>query len=467
MNRSAAANQKLKICFLSLYSYPFFNPACVSPFGGSEARISLIAKELAKYADLEVAMIVFDHGQPRVEKCNGVTIYAWPDKYCPLRADDPWSGANFQADSVEGIRDNRRQLMARSLLKCRLYCKAHLPKGMVNLLRRIRYPLATVVSKVHRGIACLKGEKLFGSIQSHTIRSVDVKIYDKIGADIYLGLGNHDLNANLAFYCRHRNKKFVMISGSDHDFIAAREARTKSTDIYSQLRFLMVYTIENANLIFVQTEKQATLASSLFGREAVVIPNPVDTAPRFERASMPRTILWIGKSDDRVKQPELFIELARRKSGCEFLMIMNLAIDSIHRRILQQAKDVPNLKILTYVPYEQVEKYFAEAILLVNTSLFEGFPDTFLQASKYGIPVVSLRVDPDGMLSKHGCGIECGNDFERMVRELTGLLNDEGRRRETGVNCMHYLRMHHDKEVLIPRYYKALRHLVDYSPRCG
>ena len=463
--------RKLKICILSLYSYPLFNPACVSPFGGSEVRISLIAKELSKFPDLDVNLIVFDHGQPRPETRGGVTLYSWPGKYCPLRADNPWAGARVQPRPVAGSEPTSDPARSGSGLglsdfspspfrsKWRLYLKAHSPGGMVNVFRKLRYPVAAVESRVRQAAAFLRGEPLWGRIRSHTIVNAQVRIYDEIGAEIYLAHGNHDLTADLAYYCRCRGKKFVMITGSDQDIGSAADARTAPTDIYGQLGFLLTYTIENADLIFVQTARQAELAKTHFGRDTIIVANPVDLTPRFSKASGAGKILWVGKSDDRVKQPELFVDLARRRPEYDYVMIMNLAIDSVHRRVLHKSRDLANLKVLTSVPYEQVEKYFAESRLLVNTSLFEGFPDTFLQASKYGVPVVSLHVDPDNMLTTHGCGLVSGGDFDRMVEDVVRLMSDERRYGEASACCRTYLAGHHDKEVLVPKYRQALLNL--------
>ncbi len=443
---AAQGSRQLKVCLLSLYSYPLFNPACVSPFGGSEVRVSLIAKELAKFSDLDINMVVFDHGQPRREQRCGVTLHSWPGKFCPLRADTGRS-------ELPGDRDSGGH--APAWPRARLYLKAHASRGMVSLVRRLRYPLAPVESAFSQAAAFLRGEPLFGWIESHAIRSRDVGLYDEISADIYLAHGNHDLAAELAFYCRRTGRKCVMLSGSDEDFSPAHALRG-STDLYGSLGFLMAYTIMKSDLIFVQSRHQADMARNHYGRDTIIIPNPVDLAQRFPRAEHAEKILWVGKSDDCVKQPGLFLDLARKTPGYEYLMIMNPAISSVHRRVLQESRELANLSILTYVPYDQVEKYFAQAALLVNTSVSEGFPDTFLQASKYGVPIVSLQVDPGGMISKHGCGLLCGGDFARLAEGVSLLMPDKDRRARVGAHCRAYLARHHDKDELVPKYREAI-----------
>ena len=62
---------------------------------------------------------------------------------------------------------------------------------------------------------------------------------------------------------------------------------------------------------------------------------------------------------------------------------------------MEKIPKIPNLKYLGELPIDRVNEVMTGASMHVNTSSFEGFPNTFLQAWARGAVVVSLAVDPD------------------------------------------------------------------------
>ena len=73
-------------------------------------------------------------------------------------------------------------------------------------------------------------------------------------------------------------------------------------------------------------------------------------------------------------------------------MLMNRSDENIFKEV-ECAKSL-NLEIIEWLPYRKAEALIAGAFALVNTSCFEGFPNTFLQAGKFGVPILSFEVDP-------------------------------------------------------------------------
>ena len=438
---------KPRICFYSLYCYPLFNSECQAPFGGWETRISLIAKELARRGNFDVTVIVGDYGQAPVEYRQGVRLLVWVGrKMIPVSEIDPpapgaWSTAGL--GRLQSVRFNTGVL---ALAK--------------RLLRKILHPVKELL------IAIKKNRDTYAVLDrsgQHIVWRDEIKILDLADADLYVVPGNHHMSAVMAFYCRVRKKKYVFLSGSDYDYSPDYKLSPNAIDIYGEAYYEKVFAIEGSDLHIVQSPQQAKLLEAGYGRSGVVIRNPIDLSSSRPRSSNPDTILWVGKTDERVKRPSWFFSLARRLPEQKFVAIMNKYDEESFAACLETARSLPNLTLIEKVPFEEVEKYFAEARLFVNTSVFEGFPNTFLQAAKYGVPIIASDVDPAGMLSQHGCGVTCGGDFEILVQSVQRILADERLYSATCQAVLVYVKTQHDKELVISQYERAFRNLLDTS----
>lgn len=411
-----------RLCIVSPWNYPLFNPQNQTHFGGWEVRITLIAKELARRGRLNVSVVVGDHGQPHVERIAGVTLYSW-------------NGRTIWGISAPEHQDKSCQVYGRKSF-------------LVRILDRLRQRSLTQPLPI-------------GKVGTYVIEPSMISIYDEVDADIYVVPGNSQFSGELAYYCRQRGKKYVFLSGSDFDYFPKYKAEPKKSDIYGVPHSLKVYAIENAHAHIVQSEHQAEMLKQGYGRSAIIIRNPIDLKPDFPRNPEANTILWVGKSDERVKRPSVILALARQLPEYAFVIIMVLAIPETHQRCLEEAKSLSNVTLLNRVPFDKIEWYFANAKLHVNTSHFEGFPNTFLQSAKYGVPTVSLQVDPGAMLSQHGCGQKCEGDLDRLKTMVRLLMTDTRLYAETSARCLDYVRAYHGKEKIISQYEKALLSLLD------
>ncbi|MCB9109941.1 MAG: glycosyltransferase [Anaerolineales bacterium] len=401
-----------KLCITSPWNYPLFNPDNKTHFGGWEVRIALIAKELACRGNFQVNLIVGDHGQPHLECRHGVNLYSW-------QARQIW-GIPFPSQ-----KDNE---------------SSGYLAGIIDRLRGKRF----------------RKNGVSGTVGTYTITPEMTAIYDEVDADIYMVPGNSQFSGEVAFYARQREKKYVFLAGSDMDYYPEYRLHPDQLDIYSVPFALKTYAIENADAHIVQNERQLEMLQTGYERSGTVIKNPIDLALLYPRNDAADTILWVGKSDERVKRPSLVLELARQLPEYKFIVVMNVGLPETHAIRLEEARSLPNVVLIERVPFEQIESQFANARLHLNTSVFEGFPNTFLQAAKYGVPTISLVVDPGSMLSTHGCGFTCGGDLEKMKGYIRDVMSDNDLFSDLGRHALHYVEEYHDKEKIIQKYEQVL-----------
>lgn len=182
---------------------------------------------------------------------------------------------------------------------------------------------------------------------------------------------------------------------------------------------------------------------------STVIPNghPI---PCLENVSK-KTILWVGRSVD-FKHPERFLALAKAFPDEHFTMICQRATGDRHYDDLKaSAAGIQNLEFIERVPFHEIDRYFENAKVFVNTSDSEGFPNTFIQACKASTAILSFGFNPDNFLDVHRCGIACGFTGERMAEHLKAMLED-GRYIQLGRNGRDYAAAVHNIVTVAAQY---------------
>lgn len=183
----------------------------------------------------------------------------------------------------------------------------------------------------------------------------------------------------------------------------------------------------HATHIVAQTEHQAELLKTNFGRMAdAVIPNFHPPAAEAIDKSGPLTVIWIANLKPW-KRPEVFVRLAQALKGCtqiQFVMVGGTAPQAANRHwqepLLRDIARTPNLNYVGHKTYAEVNELLSRAHVFVNTSVYEGFPNTFIQSWLRDVAVVSLSVDPDHVLERKQTGIIAKSepDLAAAVRDL-------------------------------------------------
>lgn len=265
------------------------------------------------------------------------------------------------------------------------------------------------------------------------LREVDADIYYYRSASMWVGV--------LDAFCRRHGKRLVYAGAADPDF---------RPDIGGQIRFardrwLFRRGVARAHAIVAQNAAQAESVRRHYGREAVHIPSCY-VPPARSGAAQRDLVLWVAMLR-RTKRPELFLELARRLPRRRFAMVGGPALDDpeFHARIRAEASRLPNVQFTGFLPLAEAERWFDRARVLVNTSLYEGMPNTFLQAWARGVPTVST-VDA-GMPVNHR--VQGVDDLARTVEHL---LADPASWREASARCRAHFDRTHSPEETLARY---------------
>jgi len=82
-------------------------------------------------------------------------------------------------------------------------------------------------------------------------------------------------------------------------------------------------------------------------------------------------------------------------------------------------------------------------------------PNTFLQAGKYSIPVLSMNVDPEKMITEFNGGILSGENVNILSEKCEELFLDDQKRTDFGKNLRSYVEEQHDVNAVTQK-------LMDY-----
>jgi glycosyltransferase involved in cell wall biosynthesis len=200
--------------------------------------------------------------------------------------------------------------------------------------------------------------------------------------------------------------------------------------------------LSSADAVIAQTEQQQYLLKKHFGVEAPLVPNGYDLPDKNQIVThrSRHHVLWVGSSDPEKKNPLFFVRLAERLPNLQFTMISQPISnkEDFHEHLRAKAASVKSLDFKGPVDPEEIHDYYRQASLFVNTSSYEGFPNTFLEAWRYETPVVSMHFDLDGLLEDGIGGVKAGG-MERLVKEVKSLALNTSRRASLGESGRKYL----------------------------
>ena len=277
-----------------------------------------------------------------------------------------------------------------------------------------------------------------------------------VDADVYYQRCSAMLTALVGVFCRRYGRHSIFASASDLDFAPGRQPIR-----YLRDRWLFERGLALVDRIVVQNATQRRDCRANYGRESTQIPSCYEL-PAARAAATGDCVLWVASMRERdYKRPELFLELARRLPRRRFVMIGGAGGDAgnaCFERIRNEAAAIPNVEFTGFLPLARVEPYFDRARVLVNTSVHEGMPNTFLQAWARGVPTVAF-VDTGARLRGEPV-YRVVEQVEEAAREVERLFTDEAYWARASTRCREYFGSTHSTSKVLERFEGLLGELV-------
>ncbi len=206
-------------------------------------------------------------------------------------------------------------------------------------------------------------------------------------ADVYYQRTAAAYTGFVSMFCRRHGRKSIYAGASDVDFIPGKQEIK-----YARDRWIFEYGLKNVDKVITQNPQQHQELRDNYGRDGTLIPSCY-APPAGARNDRLGYVLWVA-SIRPSKRAELALEMARRLPSYRFVMIGGPDPDRRSQEYFQSlreaAREIPNLEIRGFVPFTEAEQAFNGARVFLNTSEYEGFPNTFLQAWSRGIPSVGF-----------------------------------------------------------------------------
>lgn len=169
------------------------------------------------------------------------------------------------------------------------------------------------------------------------------------------------------------------------------------------------FGLNKAKYILAQNNFQYNILKKHYPHSKVVkMYNPYyysKNLPKIKSNKFRKYIAWIGIFQYQKNLPAL-LRIVQNNLNIEF----NIAgksgkkIDEGTKIALERLKKCKNVKFVGYLNRSEILPFLGKAYALLNTSYYEGFSNTFLEAFAVGTPVITLGINPDEIISKYNLG---------------------------------------------------------------
>lgn len=253
-------------------------------------------------------------------------------------------------------------------------------------------------------------------------------------ADIYYCRMRDFMNVLPYLAARKLKSKFIIAMASDLD-ASGFKMRLKYFYLPSlrQMKWLIFnglltelihpWLLHKADMVFVQHEGQRQILLRK-GIKSIQVNNLIDLSklPVIQNP-VKKDFVYVGWLDKRKGIAEFF-ELVQRSPSHRFKVI-GPPRDKTGKTCYEKLKTFHNVSLLGELNHSDTLYHIGNSKALISTSPMEGFPNIFIEAWAYGIPVLSLFFDPGGVIKEEGLGEVAHGNLDKFVNSLNSVGNTD------------------------------------------
>lgn len=246
----------------------------------------------------------------------------------------------------------------------------------------------------------------------------------------------------LGLYARLRGAIFI--------YSLANDRHCNAWTAFSYRRWfhapLFAAGIRSAHVIALQHEDQRRLLPETLRAKAIIIPNLLQWPHAFVRDydQTKYDVAWIAKIRP-VKRLSICLDLAATLDNFRFALVggFDEEFDAAARFELEnRMAALANVTYMGPLGAQEVMSVISQSKVLINTSAAEGFPNAMLEAWSAGVPVVSLAIDPGGVIERERIGL-VSRTLEKFSEHVSLLVKERKRNSELGARGLAYVKEHH------------------------
>ena len=227
-------------------------------------------------------------------------------------------------------------------------------------------------------------------------------------------------------------------------------------------RILFKYGLRNSSAIFCQNNYQfEKIMSELPNKKLFIIHIPYYNRiefPRIKKYSERTYIAWMATFQYQKNLPLLY-NIVKKMPNILFKIAgrsKSFNLDRETKYAVEGLKQCNNVEFMGQLTRKKAAPFLAGAYALLNTSHYEGFPLSYLDALAVGTPIITKNEnDPDDFISINRLGA-IGNNYSELEKLINKIINDSNYN-ELIDRCRLYVMENHNTENLSRKFIENLQ----------